>query len=108
MGIGCCGVSLMMLVVVGIVVCCWLGVLVVCCWCLVGGIPYMLAPEEQTHVGAMLWFGQQSEQRINTQGLRENAQKAYSHDNLFHTILGLTGVQTAVYNPSLDMLLYKQ
>ena len=72
------------------------------------GIPYMLAPEEQTHVGAMLWFGQQSEQRINTQGLRENAQKAYSHDNLFHTILGLTGVQTAVYNPSLDMLLYKQ
>ena len=28
----------------------------------------------------------------------------YSHDNVFHSILGLLGVSTSVYKPELDIL----
>lgn len=71
------------------------------------GIPYFMAPPEQTHIGALLWFGSQSKAIIDTQLLRQKASEPYSHDNLFHTILGLMDIQTNVYDPKLDMLLYK-
>jgi len=72
------------------------------------GIPYFMAPDEQTHVGALMWFGEKAQKRIDTQALREKAGQAYSHDNLFHTILGLTGVETAVYDKAKDILLYQK
>ena len=68
------------------------------------GIPYFMAPEEQTHVGALMWFGAQSKERINVQTLAQRANETYSHDNLFHTILGLMGVQTALYDTTKDIL----
>jgi lipid A ethanolaminephosphotransferase len=71
------------------------------------GVPYFMAPEEQTHVGALMWFGEQSKQSIDVSALRQKAGETYSHDDLFHTILGLMNVQTSVYNASLDMLSYK-
>lgn len=71
------------------------------------GIPYFMAPPEQTHIGALLWFGSQSKAIIDTQLLKQKASEPYSHDNLFHTILGLMDIQTNVYDPKLDMLLYK-
>ena len=70
------------------------------------GIPYFMAPDEQTHVGALMWFGEKARARIDTEALRQNASEKYSHDNLFHTILGLVGVETAVYDKSKDILLY--
>ena len=72
------------------------------------GIPYFMAPSEQTHVGALVWFGEQSKERIDIQKLQENASKPYSHDNLFHTILGLMGVQTALYDATKDILPYRK
>ena len=62
------------------------------------GMPYFIAPKEQTHVPAILWMGE------GVDGLRAKRDEKFSHDNLFHTVLGLIGVQTAVYKPELDIL----
>jgi lipid A ethanolaminephosphotransferase len=60
------------------------------------GLPYFIAPEAQTHVGAMVWFGENNKKTFDPQ-------KSYSHDNLFHTLLGLFDVQTEVYDSKMDM-----
>ncbi len=69
------------------------------------GIPYMIAPDEQTHVPMVMWFDENSVQGfgIRTEKLREIAGRSYSHDNLFHSVLGLLGVETSVYEKSLDI-----
>ncbi|MBV5279492.1 MAG: phosphoethanolamine--lipid A transferase [Campylobacteraceae bacterium] len=72
------------------------------------GIPYFIAPETQTHVGALMWFGQKSKERIDVVAVREKASQNYSHDNLFHTILGIMGVETSVYEKTKDILLYQK
>ncbi|NCD12107.1 MAG: phosphoethanolamine--lipid A transferase [Epsilonproteobacteria bacterium] len=72
------------------------------------GVPYFMAPDEQTHVGALMWFGEKSKARIDVQALSQKTNLAYSHDNLFHTILGVMGVQTALYDKTKDILTYQQ
>lgn len=60
------------------------------------GLPYFMAPDAQTHVGAMVWFGEGNIKSIDPQ-------KEYSHDNLFHTLLGLFDIKSNVYNKKLDI-----
>lgn len=70
------------------------------------GAPYKLAPEEQTKVPLMMWFSDSFAQGngINQKCLQQNAKTvAYSHDNLFHSLLGLMNVSTSLYNKELDM-----
>ena len=67
------------------------------------GMPYILAPKEQTHVGAMAWFGGAYEGRLNVELLKANTLKSVSHDNIFHTLLGLFEVKTSVYDKSNDL-----
>jgi len=67
------------------------------------GIPYALAPEAQTHPAAFLWLGKGFEE-VNTTKLRSLADKAYSHDNLFSTILGIYDINSTLYDPKLDIL----
>ncbi len=68
------------------------------------GAPYMLAPSEQTHVPAMLWlspeFAQQA--KIDLGCMQKKAGQAYSHDNLFHSTLGLLDIKTSLYQTELD------
>jgi len=64
------------------------------------GLPYMFSPESQKHIGALMWFGD----KINKDAIIANKNKQYSHDNLFHTLLGLFEVETEVYDEKLDML----
>ncbi len=61
------------------------------------GLPYFMAPDSQTDVGAMVWFGEGNVKDIDPN-------KKYSHDNLFHTLLGLFDVKSKVYNEEMDML----
>lgn len=51
------------------------------------------------------WLSPQLEQRVGiTQAcLQSRRDIEYSHDNLFHSVLGLMGVQTAVYRPELNI-----
>lgn len=71
------------------------------------GTPYMLAPEQQTHIPFMFWLSQDYRQnyRVNEQCLRDQAGKeAVSQDNLFATVLGMMNIQTSVYQPQRDLL----
>ncbi len=69
------------------------------------GTPYMLAPEQQKHVAMLAWFskGYQQDLDVDSQCLRNNREQALSHDNLFHSMLGLLHVQTSAYDPALDL-----
>lgn len=68
--------------------------------------PYLVAPREQTHVPLLVWLSPdfQQEKHVSLACLKEKALKdPFSHDNFFHSILGLMDVSTAVYQPQLDL-----
>ena len=70
------------------------------------GIPYLLAPDTQKKVPLITWFsdGFLHQKNLSTDCLKKQAQSgSYSHDNVFHSMLGIMDVETSVYTPSLDM-----
>ncbi|HEV8444170.1 MAG TPA: sulfatase-like hydrolase/transferase, partial [Steroidobacteraceae bacterium] len=69
------------------------------------GIPYAIAPDLQTHVPMVVWVSKalQDSGDVNERCLRGKAQAALSHDNVFHSMLGLANVDTSVYQPSRDI-----
>ncbi|MCG3884924.1 phosphoethanolamine transferase EptA [Photobacterium leiognathi] len=70
------------------------------------GLPYAIAPKEQTTVPLILWLSPeyQKSQHINRACLEKEAQAGgYSQDNLFHSLLGMMDVKTKVYEPKLDI-----
>ena len=69
------------------------------------GLPYALAPDTQKLVPLIMWFSNNFDKKeINIDKLKQNIDKKYSHDNIFHTILGLMNVKTKVYDKPLDMI----
>ena len=68
------------------------------------GLPYFMAPDAQTHIGALMWFGPNMSKEIDQDALRKRRNKTYSQDNLFHTLLGIFNVQTDVYKKDMDIL----
>ena len=66
------------------------------------GLPFVMAPDTQKHVGAILWFGERFQ--VDRSALRAKSAKPYSHDNLFHTVLGLFEVNTQVYDKKQDIV----
>lgn len=67
------------------------------------GAPYLFAPSQQTHVPMMAWLSSDFKPHGMTPNcLAKQAQKPQSHDTIFHSFLGLLGVQTQVYNATLD------
>jgi lipid A ethanolaminephosphotransferase len=69
------------------------------------GLPYILAPESQTHVPMIMWFSDSYDKtEVNVESLRQKIENHYSHDNIFHTILGLMEVETEVYDESMDII----
>ena len=70
------------------------------------GMPWAIAPDVQTHVPFVLWLSPafRQSQALNEQCLRGRArQQAVSHDYLFHSLLGVFGVQTQAYDRRLDL-----
>ncbi|RYE76086.1 MAG: phosphoethanolamine transferase, partial [Oxalobacteraceae bacterium] len=70
------------------------------------GLPYAIAPREQTEVPMLLWLspGFAGASGIDAACLRARAAQPASHDYLFHTMLGLMQVQTAAYDGAFDLL----
>ena len=70
------------------------------------GAPYFIAPAEQTHVPMALWLSDEfaSETRLDTACIAERAKHPASHDNMFHSVLGLMEVETSVRDASLDLV----
>ena len=60
------------------------------------GLPYFMAPDAQTRVGAFIWFGDNRHKKTDIN-------KHYSQDNLFHTLLGIFNVKTEVYKQEMDI-----
>ena len=68
------------------------------------GLPYALAPVEQKHVPMVLWLGAATSAQFRGERacLAGHRDAALTHDNLFHSTLGLLGIRAAEYQPSLD------
>jgi len=71
------------------------------------GAPYMFAPAEQREVPFMMWMsnGFASRYQIDQPCLKAQSGQQYSHDNVFHSVLGMLNVKTSVYKPALDLFL---
>lgn len=69
------------------------------------GLPYSIAPEEQTRVPMVMWLspGFAARSRLDLRCLQVRAGRPASHDNLFHTVLGLLDVTTSVREEALDL-----
>lgn len=68
--------------------------------------PYAIAPEEQTHVPMLFWANHDfaSISNLDMNCLRRHAhQQEFSHDNIFHSVLGLMDVKTSEYQTQLDL-----
>lgn len=63
------------------------------------GLPYSVAPREQTHVPLIVWTP--SAQR--TQCLASLRDQPLSHDHLFHSVAGALGIQASEYRVALDL-----
>ena len=68
------------------------------------GLPYALAPDTQTHVPMVTWLSGAMQKRlgIRVDCLQQHAAQPLSHDNLFHSVLGLLDVQTSLYKQEMD------
>lgn len=69
------------------------------------GLPYFMAPEQQTHIPLIWWMssGYQAIAKLNTDCLAKSRNQSLSHDHLFHSLLGIFSVKTSLYQQSLDM-----
>ena len=70
------------------------------------GIPYAIAPEEQKRVPMVLWLsdGFRRSSAIDQACLTRRAREPASHDHIFHTLLGMLDVRTALYERQWDLL----
>jgi lipid A ethanolaminephosphotransferase len=71
------------------------------------GLPYSLAPREQTEVPMLFWAspGFYAERAaVDPQCLRGSAQNDTSHDAIFHTLLPIFGLSSPLYDERLDLL----
>lgn len=70
------------------------------------GVPKGIAPHEQVHVPMLAWLspGAARSLHIDPATVRSAASQPYSHDNLFHTLLGAFRISSTVYRPELDVM----
>ena len=69
------------------------------------GLPYVIAPDVQKHVPMIVWLSKQMQSRsgVTMACLQQQKEVALSHDNLFHSVLGLLDIHTTVYREALDL-----
>lgn len=69
------------------------------------GVPYAIAPDTQTKVPMVAWVssGMAAARKMDLACLRRRADRPASHDDLFHSVLGLLEIHTAVYDRNHDV-----
>lgn len=70
------------------------------------GFPYAVAPEEQKHVPMQAYFskGAVKNLKLDRDCLTKRAQStSFSHDNIFHTLIGLYDINTVDYDYDMDI-----
>lgn len=70
------------------------------------GMPYSIAPEQQTHIPFILWMSEQfaATMKVDLSCIKKDAARAaMSHDNLFPSILTMMNVKTTIKDERLDI-----
>lgn len=69
------------------------------------GMPYGIAPDVQKRVPWITWLSPDFEKRsqVSMRCLNSRLDSHITHDNYFHSVLGLLNVQTNVYQDSFDI-----
>ena len=69
------------------------------------GAPYFMAPEYQTKVPMIMWMSDSFQQRfgLDQSCLAAKTAAPLSHDNLFHSLLGMLDIQTDARDTGLDI-----
>ncbi|MER2021344.1 MULTISPECIES: phosphoethanolamine transferase [Stenotrophomonas] len=69
------------------------------------GLPYAIAPDTQIKVPMVMWMseGMKSSNNLDLQCVRDRSKRPASHDNLFHSVLGLMQVRTKSLDESLNL-----
>jgi lipid A ethanolaminephosphotransferase len=67
------------------------------------GLPFSIAPDTQTQVPVIMWFGE-NYSGIDMKDLQGVRSKELSHDNVFHTVLGMFEIKSTEYDPKKDIL----
>lgn len=67
------------------------------------GLPWFIAPDEQKHVPAVMWFGRNFDAEPIAK-LGDRRKERLSHDNIFHTLLGLFELRSDTYDVKMDLL----
>jgi lipid A ethanolaminephosphotransferase len=62
-----------------------------------------MAPDEQIDIPAFMWFDEGLTKVFDIAAIKKNSELAKSHDNLFHTLLGLMDVETELYQKDMDI-----
>jgi lipid A ethanolaminephosphotransferase len=69
------------------------------------GLPYTFAPEEQKHIPFIMWLSQgfSDDFGLDMECVKQQRKTTYSHDNLFHSVLGMMAIKTKAYEPDYDI-----
>ena len=69
------------------------------------GVPWAIAPDVQKKVPFVVWLSAafQRDMGVDAACLGTRARQPASHDNLFHSLLGVLDVQTSVYDAAMDV-----
>ena len=69
------------------------------------GVPYAFAPDAQKHVAMVAWLdpAAAARARLDMACMRGRLDEKRTHDNLYHSVLGLLDVTTPTYDGRLDI-----
>lgn len=69
------------------------------------GMPYGLAPNEQTAVPMLFWMSREvaTAWDLDANCTRRQLNNRLTHDSLYHSTIGLMGVTTSIYRPEEDV-----
>jgi lipid A ethanolaminephosphotransferase len=67
------------------------------------GTPFSIAPDVQKNIPMMLWMSDKFIQNRHLAGKAIDPNVTYSHDYLFHSVMGGMGLNSAVYKPDADV-----
>lgn len=69
------------------------------------GIPYWIAPKEQKHIPFIFWSSTNFHEKfkINFQCLFQKKESVLTHDNFFHSILGMLKIKNNYYQGGYDV-----
>ncbi len=68
-------------------------------------LPYFMAPDEQKHIAAIAWLSESCARNhhIDMTAFKNKRDQPISHDYIFHSLLGIFGVKSKIYDRNLDI-----